>query len=246
MGQSQSNPQHIAIILDGNGRWARARGLSRPEGHRAGGEALRRLLDDVLEEGIPTLSLYAFSTENWKRPDTEVTALWGLMEEFFKKYLDVCLEKGVRIRCSGAINRIPPGPSGVLKKAIEVTKDQSKLTANFCINYGSRAEIVRACNHLIKKRRGSLWRRLKGAFQPVTEAELESELYTAGMGDVDLLVRPGGEYRISNFMLWQCAYAELYFTEVYWPDFDSTELERALEWYRNRQRRFGGLGAQTE
>tara|TARA_B100001939_G_scaffold348210_1_gene374127 strand:- start:60600 stop:61220 length:621 start_codon:yes stop_codon:yes gene_type:complete len=202
---------------------------------------LRRLLDDVIEQGIPVLSMYAFSTENWKRPDTEVTALWGLMEEFFGKYLDVCLEKGVRIQCSGAVNRIPPGPSGVLKRAMEATRNLKTLTANFCINYGSRAEIVRACNHIIKKRSGGWFRRLKGAIQPVTEAELESELYTAGLGDVDLLVRPGGEYRISNFLLWQCAYAELYFTEVYWPDFDSTELNRALEWFRSRQRRFGGI-----
>ncbi|MBI38325.1 MAG: di-trans,poly-cis-decaprenylcistransferase [Leptospiraceae bacterium] len=241
MGQSQTNPNHIAIILDGNGRWARARGLSRQEGHRAGGEALRRLLDDVIEQGIPVLSMYAFSTENWKRPDTEVTALWGLMEEFFGKYLEVCLEKGVRIRCSGAINRIPPGPSGVLKRAMQATQDQTTLTANFCINYGSRAEIVRACNHLVKNRTGGWFKRLKGALKPVTEAELESELYTAGLGDVDLLVRPGGEYRISNFLLWQCAYAELYFTEVYWPDFDSIELNRALEWFQSRQRRFGGI-----
>mgnify|MGYP001295115875 CR=1 FL=1 len=163
------------------------------------------------------------------------------MEEFFKKYLDVCLEKGVRIRCSGAINRIPPGPSGVLKNAMEATRHCTALTANFCINYGSRAEIVRACNRLLKKRSGGFFSRLKGAIRPISEEDLESELYTAGLGDVDLLVRPGGEFRISNFLLWQCAYAELYFTEVYWPDFDSTELNRALEWFRNRSRRFGGL-----
>lgn len=215
--------------------------MSRAEGHRAGGEALRRLLDDVLQEEIPVLSLYAFSTENWKRPDSEVTALWGLMEEFFQKYLDVCLEKGVQVRCSGAIHRIPPGPSRVLKNAIDATRDGKNLVANFCINYGSRAEIVRACNRLIRQRQESLWKRLKGAFRPVTEQDLESELYTHGLGDVDLLVRPGGEFRISNFLLWQSAYAELYFTEVYWPDFDSRELKQALEWYRSRQRRFGGL-----
>ena len=199
------------------------------------------MLDDVIQEQIPILSLYAFSTENWKRPDTEVSALWSLMEEFFVKYLDVCLEKGVRIVCSGAIGRIPPGPAGVLKKAIKATEHCKTLTANFCINYGSRAEIVRACNRLLQKERGSLWKRWKHAIKPITEKDLESELYTADLGDVDLLVRPGGEFRISNFLLWQCAYAELYFTEVYWPDFDSTELRRALQWYQGRQRRFGAV-----
>lgn len=241
MGQNDSAiPAHVAIILDGNGRWAKSRGLSRLEGHKAGGEALRRLLDDVIAAGVGVISLYAFSTENWKRPSAEVLGLWNLMEDFFTKYRDLCLKRKIRVRISGDLTRLPGKSQKILRRISEETKDFGTLTANFCINYGSRAEITRACNRLIEKTNKN------ERSGPVTEEEISSELYTSDLPEVDLLIRPGGESRVSNFLLWQCAYAELYFTDIFWPDFSKDDLNRSLEWFAGRKRRFGMTDDQLE
>jgi len=228
-------PAHVGIILDGNGRWAKARGLSRSEGHRAGGEALDHLLDSVLKIGIPAVSLYAFSTENWKRPASEVRAIWNLMVEFFESKLEIALEKGIRIMAAGDLSRLPKKNRILIEKVISATKKGRNLTANFCVNYGSHAEILHAFNELLLERVQA------GKKKKITQKELERHLYTYPLPSVDLMVRPGGEKRISNFLLWQSAYAELYFTDVLWPDFNETHLLEALRWFASRQRRFGGL-----
>lgn len=235
-------PRHVAIILDGNGRWAKSRGMSRSDGHRAGAEAVDRLLEFYLELKIPYISMYAFSTENWKRPVEEVTAIWRLLNDFFLKRLDFCREKGIRIRTSGNINRLPPDSRSIIKKAYEETKQGETFTANFCVNYGSQDEILNAINRIVQKRLRHLLRwRVRSALGPVKLSELEENLYTHPLPPVDLVIRPGGESRISNFLLWQSAYAEIYVTDVLWPDFDEEHLTEALEWFSSRDRRFGGL-----
>jgi undecaprenyl diphosphate synthase len=233
---------HIAIILDGNGRWARARGLARNEGHREGGRALHRLLDAFLAKEIPCVSLYAFSTENWKRPAAEVEFLWNLMADFFERHIEECLSKGIRIVSSGDLTGLPPLNRKILERCMKLTESCTALTANFCLNYGAKQEIARAAHRIVLERLALCQSgHVQEAAMPVTAEEIESHLYTAGLPPVDLLIRPGGECRISNFLLWQIAYAELYFTEVFWPDFSTEDLEKALAWFQGRQRRYGGL-----
>ena len=235
-------PKHVAIILDGNGRWAKARGLSRTEGHRAGGENLDRLLDFIVLLKIPAVSLYAFSTENWKRPRPEVAAIWSLLDEFFRTRLHRCLENGIRIRTSGDLARLPAKARGRIEEAQAATAKMKRLVANFCVNYGSQDEILEACSRVVRARVDlALAGKTGRAARNVGKKEFERELYTYPLPPVDLLVRPGGESRISNFLLWQCAYAEIYVTPVLFPDFDREQLVRALEWYQTRERRFGGL-----
>lgn len=234
-------PRHVAIILDGNGRWAKSRGLKRSAGHRAGGENLDRLLDHILQLGIPFISLYAFSTENWKRPRSEVTAIWSLMEEFFTTRLHRCLENGIRIKASGDLSRLPAKARRRIEDVQERTAGAKKLLANFCVNYGSHDEILHACQLLLNERLAMLPGSPKKAAAKIKKVEFERKLRTHPLPPVDLLVRPGGEYRISNFLLWQSAYAEIYFCETLWPDFDQNELTKALLWFQERQRRFGGL-----
>jgi undecaprenyl diphosphate synthase len=232
-------PKHIAVILDGNGRWAKLRNLSRSEGHRKGGENLKNFLDIILELQIPFISLYTFSTENWKRPQSEILSLWNLMEEFFSKYLSECLEKKICIKISGDITKLPKAKQKILLEAIEKTKKNKNLVANFCINYGSHQEILYAVNKIIEEKFQKFQH--DGKWKKINEKEFEKYLYTYPLPPVDLLIRPGGEYRISNFLLWQCAYAEFYFTDTLWPDFSRNDLYKALEWYSKRERRFGGL-----
>ncbi len=245
MSQENTNPRHVAIILDGNGRWAKKRGLSRSEGHRAGGEALDRLLDDALEIGIPFISLYAFSTENWKRPRAEIQAIWKLMREFFTDRLQRCIEKGIRVHASGDLSRLPAANRKLILHVIEKTAKNKALTANFCVNYGSMDEISHAATEIVRERL-SLAKKGKKADAVVSAKEIEKHLYTHPIPPVDLLVRPGGESRLSNFLLWQCAYAELYFTDVLWPDFGRRDLQAALKWFRSRPRKFGGLLAKED
>ena len=235
-------PRHTAIILDGNGRWAKRQNLPRSAGHRAGGENLNRLLEKVIELGIPFISLYTFSTENWKRPPGEISALWTLLEEFFQTHLEHCLRLGVRIQVSGSLSKLPSQSQKCLTDAVLQSAQCSKLTANFCINYGSHEEILRACHALIQKRL-ALYEKgnQKKAGAPLKQAEFEECLYTSGLPPVDLLIRTGGEMRISNFLLWQSAYAEIYVTETLWPDFSYENLIEALLWFQKRNRRFGGL-----
>jgi undecaprenyl diphosphate synthase len=235
-------PKHIAIILDGNGRWAKQRNLPRSEGHRQGGENLKKLIDVILELEIPYISLYTFSTENWKRPKSEIQSLWNLLQEFFTKYLEECKQKQICIKVSGDISKLPKASQEILNKAVQGTKKNKRLLANFCINYGSQQEILRAVNQIIQIKIEQY--KNTGKISDVKIKEFEKHLYTYPLPSVDLLIRPGGEQRISNFLLWQCAYAELYFTDVLWPDFSREELFKALEWYSGRERRFGGLISQ--
>lgn len=233
-------PKHIAIILDGNGRWAKKRNLPRSEGHRKGGENLRNLIDYILEFEIPYISLYTFSTENWKRPKSEIITLWKLMKEFFQKYLEECNQKGICIKVSGDITKLPKENQKILLEVIEKTKKNKNLIANFCINYGSHNEIVHTFNQILIERIEHYKKNSK--IKKISEKDIEKHLYTYPLPPVDLLIRPGGECRISNFLLWQSAYAEIYFTEVLWPDFSKNDLLNALEWFSKRERRYGGLG----
>ena len=235
-------PQHVAVILDGNGRWAKERGLARSAGHRAGGENLKRLLEKVIGLDIPFISLYTFSTENWTRPPKEIKALWDLLEEFFGSYLEECLHLGIRIQLSGLLSKLPSRTQRCLEEAVKQSSHCSKLIANFCINYGSQEEILGACSALLQKR---LYLYEKGkkkqAKAPFQQQEFEECLYTNGLPPVDLLIRTGGEMRISNFLLWQSAYAEIYVTQTLWPDFSYENLLEALFWFEKCDRRFGGL-----
>ncbi|MBL8021605.1 MAG: di-trans,poly-cis-decaprenylcistransferase [Leptospirales bacterium] len=235
------NPRHVGIILDGNGRWAQARGLKRSEGHRAGGEALDRLLDLVLDLRIPCISLYAFSTENWKRPKIEIQAIWSLMREFFSSRLERCLEKGIRVHASGDLSRLPAANRKLIQEVIEKTAKNRNLTANFCVNYGSQDEILIAATKVLHRRLELAKKEPRKAQAAISQSEFEKELFTYPLPPVDLMVRPGGEQRLSNFLLWQSAYAELYFTETLWPDFDKRQLMKALKWFKSRPRKFGGL-----
>lgn len=235
-------PDHVALIMDGNGRWAQSKGLSRSEGHKEGGETLDRLLNFAVQLPVQYFSLYAFSTENWKRPKSEITGLWKLMHEFFESRLQVCLDKGIKVVTSGDLSKLPASNRKVLEKVQKETEQGRNLTANFCINYGSMSEIAMAADKILKERLDlSNQGRNKEASRKITEKDIEKHLYTANLPPVDLLVRPGGEKRISNFLLWQSAYAELYFTDVLFPDFNDDELLKALLWFQGRKRRFGGI-----
>ncbi|MCS6985484.1 MAG: polyprenyl diphosphate synthase [Leptospiraceae bacterium] len=226
-------PKHVAVIMDGNGRWATQRGLARLEGHRQGAENIERLLDTLFFYKIPVVSLYAFSTENWRRPQSEVKGLFSLLNEFLEKKLPVFHEKKIQLRVSGELTRLPARSRKAIEKAIEETKSYRRLVANFCINYGAHYEICRAavlaCRDLLCE---------KDKIRPNL---FERYLYTAGLPPVDLLIRTGGQKRLSNFLLYQIAYAELYFTDVLWPDFSPGHLEEALVEYNKRTRKFGGL-----
>ncbi len=237
----QKLPCHVGVILDGNGRWAQNRNLSRSEGHRAGGETLDQLLHCFTKFEIPVVSLYLFSTENWKRPLEEIDTLWELMNEFFQKRMKKCQKLGVQIRVSGNLEKLPSKNRINLEKIIDETKSFTKLIANFCINYGSKHEILHACNSILKKRLKFYQQgKKKKATTYIDTKELESHFYTCGLPPVDLLIRTGGEKRISNFLLWQSAYAEIYLTKTLWPDFTEEELTHSLHWFESRERRFGG------
>lgn len=221
--------------MDGNGRWATARGLKRSEGHRAGTETVDKLLDHLLKIKIPYVSLYAFSTENWRRPRTEITALFSLLDEFIKTKLAKMLANGVRIVTSGDISRLPKKTRELLSDAIRKTARNKKLTANFCLNYGARDEIHRAAVRFAEAERG------KKTIRIPTEKQFRKLLWQTDIPDVDLLVRTAGELRLSNFMLYQAAYAELVFTEKTWPDFSDADVDAAIAEFGRRKRKFGAL-----
>jgi undecaprenyl diphosphate synthase len=226
-------PRHVAIIMDGNGRWARQRGLPRLAGHRAGTEALRRVIEAAVELGVPMLTIYAFSTENWKRPAHEVRGLMFLLEDVIERQLDELDANGVRLRHIGWLDGMPPHLAEAIQRAVRRTAGNSRLALNVAFNYGSRAEIVRAV------------RRIVAAGLPpeaIDEATVAAHLETAGLPDPDLVIRTSGEMRLSNFLLWQLAYAEIYCTETLWPDFDRAALLAALDSYAGRERRFGRVG----
>lgn len=232
-------PRHIAIIMDGNGRWAKKRGLPRSFGHKAGVEALRDIIKYTDELGIEALTIYAFSTENWKRSAQEVGALMGLLLEYFKRELDELNRKNVQIRIVGDVDGMPAEYSKqqqMLREAMAKTKGNTGLKLNIALNYGGRQEIVHACRTLANR---CLAGELK--VNEIQESDVSGTLYTAGLPEVDLLIRTSGEFRLSNFLLWQCAYAEFYLTDVLWPDFNREDLAEAVLEYLKRDRRYGAV-----
>jgi undecaprenyl diphosphate synthase len=228
-------PEHVAIIMDGNGRWAKERGLSRQAGHRAGVENIRVAIETFARYEVPVLTLYAFSTENWNRPKREVDALIRLIGPFIERELKSLHDNGVRLRHLGSLDPLSPDLRRRVEEAMEYTKDNTRITVNIAFNYGGRQEIVDALRRIVED---------KVAPEQIDEALISSYLTTAGMPDADLVIRTAGEVRLSNFLLWQSAYAEYYYTDTYWPDFGVEEIERALLAFSQRQRRFGGAGEQ--
>ncbi len=225
-------PKHVAVIMDGNGRWASERGLPRVAGHRAGVKTVREIVKASIDFGVPILTLYAFSQENWKRPKEEVTVLMKLLDFFLDKELKNLIRQGVQFRTLGRIEGLPLGVQQKLKEAVEKTKKNDKLTLNIALNYGARTEILDAVREI-----------LKDAPTELTEDYFSSHLYTQGLPDPDLLIRTSGEMRLSNFLLWQRSYAEFYVTKKYWPDFTREDYLKALREYQKRERRFGDIHA---
>lgn len=232
-------PDHIAIIMDGNGRWAEQRHLPRILGHRKGVETVQTVVDACLDLGVDCLTLYAFSSENWGRPYEEVEALMGLLKTYLKKELNQLHKRGIRLMAIGELERLPDPISEVLREIMEKTAGNDRMILNLALSYGSRDEMTRTVSKLAQKV-------ADGALDAgaITEADIEAELDTSGLPDPDLLIRTSGEMRISNFLLWQIAYTELYFTDALWPDFSKEHLMEAVEEYSSRQRRFGLTGAQ--
>lgn len=218
--------------MDGNGRWAEQRGLTRVQGHRAGVKNIRSLINHLDSRGIKFVTLYAFSTENWNRPEDEVAGIFHILEEIIGAESHELNKNGIRIRHIGSVEGLPSKLQLSIKKATELTAENRGMTLNVALNYGGRAEILQAVRRIVA-----------GGYKPgdIDESVFKNHLYTAGLPDVDLVVRTGGEMRISNLLIWQTAYSEYYFTPVLWPDFDVTELEKALQEFSRRQRRFGGL-----
>jgi undecaprenyl diphosphate synthase len=231
-------PRHVAIIMDGNGRWARERLLPRPLGHRSGMKSVREVVEGSLSAGVEFLSLFAFSQENWQRPTTEVSALMSLLEEYIQREADELEGQGVRVRVLGDIDRLTGAPRTAVDRVMSQTAHNTKLTLNLFISYGSRAEMVRAARRIADEVAA-------GTLKPeqVDEAAFAERLYTADCPDPDLLIRTSGEQRISNFLLWQLAYTELFISPVLWPDFDRATLYEAILDYQSRDRRFGRVPA---
>jgi undecaprenyl diphosphate synthase len=231
-------PDHVAIIMDGNGRWARARGLPRYRGHKAGAGAVREVIEGSVEAGIPILTLFAFSQENWQRPPREVNALMKLLQQYVKRERDELREQGVRVRVYGDLERMEPGPRAAIAEIEAATCQGARLTLNLMISYSGRMEIVRAARELAADAAAG---RLGAA--EIDEAAFAARLFTGALPDPDLLIRTSGEQRISNFMLWQLAYTELFITPTLWPDFTREHLFEAVLEYQQRERRFGRIGA---
>lgn len=234
--EPHADPAHVAIIMDGNGRWAQMRGLPRQEGHRRGLEALRRTVRNAGELGIEVLTLYSFSTENWRRPQTEVSFLMGLLKHFVEKDLAELNKAGVRVRIIGGRDDLAPDLRRLVEHAEASTRGNTGMTLVVAFNYGSRDEIARAAKRLVADA-------ASGAIDAavIDEAALAARLDTHDLPDPELVIRTSGETRVSNFLLWQAAYAEFVFMPVLWPDFDRAALEEALAEYRRRERRFGGV-----
>jgi undecaprenyl diphosphate synthase len=227
-------PRHVAIIMDGNGRWARERMLPRPIGHRNGMKAVREVVEGAIEVGLEALSLFAFSQENWQRPEGEVTALMSLLEEYIQKEANELHAQGVKVQMLGDLSRLAPAAKAAVNRVVSQTAGNTKLTLNLFISYGSRAEIARAARLIAEDVAA-------GVLTPdaVDEAALAAKLYTHGCPDPDLLIRTSGEQRISNFLLWQVAYAELFISPVLWPDWSRANLYEAIVDFQQRDRRFG-------
>ncbi len=227
-------PRHVAIIMDGNGRWARERLLPRPLGHRSGMRAVREVVEGAVEAGLEHLSLFAFSQENWQRPASEISALMSLLQEYVAREADELERRGVRVRVIGELERLEATAAAAVDSVVRQTAAHDRLTLNLFISYGGRAELVRAARQLAREA-------AEGAIDPdaIDEEAFRARLYTADTPDPDLLIRTSGEKRISNFLLWQVAYAELYISPVLWPDFGRRELFEAILDFQSRERRFG-------
>ena len=232
-------PAHIAIIMDGNGRWANRRHLPRVAGHKAGVGPVRTTVETCARLGLQALTLYAFSVENWKRPRAEVETLWRLLHYYLRKELPDLQKNGIRLQAIGRVDALPPHVRRELESVVEATSRNRRLLVNLAVNYSGRAEIVDAVNRILDRARvqGRL-----GSIE-IDERAIAGELYTSALPDPDLLIRTSGEMRISNFLLWQIAYAELYVTDTLWPDFTRTDLLKAVLEYQKRDRRYGGLSA---
>ena len=232
-------PEHVAIIMDGNGRWAEEKGLDRSSGHQEGVEAIRRVTMSASDLGVKVLTLYAFSTENWSRPLKEIQYLMSLPSKFFKRFVPELIENNIKVTVTGFDQKVPDITKKAIYKAVEDTKDSTGMILNFAFNYGGRAEIVEAVRQISKEV-------LEGNIKPdkINEEIISEHMLTAPLGDlqdVDYLIRTSGEQRLSNFLLWQNAYSEFYFTSEYWPDFNAELFEEAILKYQYRNRRFGGL-----
>jgi len=234
--QDRPVPRHIAIVMDGNGRWATKRGLPRTAGHSVGSETFRRIATYCKEIGVEYLTVYAFSTENWKRSEEEVGAIMGLLKKYLFEALEKMEKDRIRLEFFGDLSRLTPELRELCEKSREVSRKYEGFQANICLNYGGRDEIIRAARAFAQKCAEG-----KAAPAELTEADFGNMLFSAGIPDPDLIIRPSGELRISNFLLWQSAYAEYYYTDVLWPDFDSAELEKAIAAFNSRNRRFGGV-----
>ena len=234
--ETRQVPQHIAIIMDGNGRWATKKGLPRTAGHAAGSETFRRIATYCRSIGVQYLTVYAFSTENWKRSAEEVGAIMQLFEKYLHEAIDTMARDRIRLKILGDLSRISPELRALIAKTDEISTHYDGFQANICINYGGRDEIVRAAKAFAARCAAG-----ECSADALTEDMFSGLLYTAGLPDPELIIRPSGEIRVSNFLLWQSAYSEYYFTDVLWPDFDEKELDRAIAAYSRRDRRFGGV-----
>ena len=228
-------PHHVAIIMDGNGRWAKKKGLPKIAGHRAGVKSAEESIKSAKESGVKILTLYTFSTENWKRPKYEVNALFKLLENYIDKELESLNKNDIKLSVIGRIDRLPQIVREKLIKAIDRTKDNKSLILNIALNYGSRQEIVDAVKKIAKDHKAGLLE-----LESIDENTFGNYLYTSGMPDPDLLIRTSGEMRVSNFLLWQISYAEIYVTEKLWPDFRKSDFKKAVQEYGMRERRYGG------
>lgn len=237
--EKRNVPAHIGIIMDGNGRWAKQRNLPRSEGHKAGAQVFRRICDYADEIGIKNITFYAFSTENWRRPPEEVSALMDLFRDYLKEAQerqDENEEKGMHIRFIGHREGIPEDIIELFDTTEEESRSANRINVNIAVNYGGRLEITDACRIIAQKVKN-------GEINPedITEDDISANIYTAGQPDPDLIIRPSGEYRLSNFMIWQSAYSEFWFSDILWPDFTEKDLDRAIDDYNKRTRRFGGV-----
>ena len=228
-------PRHIAIILDGNGRWAKKRGLPRTAGHAAGSETFRKIAHYCKDIGVDYLTVYAFSTENWKRPENEVKTIMRLLDKYLDEAIDTMEKDKIKMRVFGDVSGLSEALQKKIAETNEISDHYSGFQANICLNYGGRAELIQAAERYARDFRDGK------VSEPLTEERFAGYLYSAGIPDPDLLIRPGGEQRISNFLLWQCAYSEFYFTDVLWPDFSPAELDKAIAEYQRRDRRYGGI-----
>jgi len=227
-----NQPDHVAIIMDGNGRWAERRGLPRLAGHQAGVERIRSVVRTCVDNSVGCLTLYGFSTENWTRPEDEVFGIFNLLETTIDREAKELHRQGVRMRHAGRLHELPEGVQAAILRACKLTGNNKGMVLNFAFNYGGRLEIVDAARKLVEE---------KTPPDQITEETFAGHLYSAGLPDVDLVIRTGGELRTSNFLIWQAAYAEYYFTRVLWPDFTPKQIKLAFAAYARRQRRFGGL-----